>query len=64
MKVSINLAGEKVTFDRHYTCDFCGERKLVGVCTYGSTNSNRLVCKKCVEEINKYHEEIGDEAND
>lgn len=39
-------------------CDFCGEVKSVVRTTYGTTHYIRLICKNCIDKINKYHQAI------
>lgn len=39
-----------------HRCDFCGEEGDTVVSTkYGTSNYNRLICKKCIDRINDYH---------
>lgn len=47
--------GEKLKFDREANCDWCGRKTLVGITHYGTSNYNRLICKKCAEEIKEYN---------
>ena len=44
---------EDLKFDRRAKCDWCGERKRVAVCHYGTTHYNRLVCPACAKKINE-----------
>ena len=42
-------------FDRVSACDWCGEKKDVSICHYGTSHYNRLVCKDCAENIVEHH---------
>ena len=48
---TMQFNGETLKFDREEECDWCGRETLVGVTHYGSTHYNRLICKRCAEEI-------------
>ncbi len=40
-------------------CDFCGEVKECVHTHYGSTNYTRIICKDCIDAINKEEESTG-----
>ncbi len=42
-------------FDRVSTCDWCGEKKYVSICQYGTSHYNRLICKDCAEATIEHH---------
>ena len=48
---------EDLNFDRKAKCDWCGEKKTVSICHYGTTHYNRLVCPTCAKNIKKYLED-------
>lgn len=52
---TMKFNGETLKFDRRAECDWCGEKKLVGVTHYGTSHYNRLICKECAEEIKDYN---------
>lgn len=45
-------------FDRKFICDYCGDEKMVSITQYGTTCSNRLICKKCAENLNNKEKNI------
>lgn len=45
---------EDLNFDRKAKCDWCGEKKTVSICHYGTTHYNRLVCPECAKKINDH----------
>lgn len=36
-------------------CDWCGGTEGVVNTKYGTTRYNRLICQKCIKEVNDYH---------
>ena len=42
---------EDLNFDRKAKCGWCGEKKTVSICHYGTTHYNRLVCPTCAKNI-------------
>ena len=44
--------------ERITECDFCGEIKKVVITHYGTTHYNRLICKECIDRINKWHKDV------
>jgi hypothetical protein len=62
MKKMNNNYYEDPKFDRKAKCDWCGRKKTVAVCHYGTTHYNRLVCPTCAKNINE-HEHIFGHTN-
>ena len=50
---------EDLNFDRKAKCDWCGEKKTVSICHYGTTHYNRLVCPTCAKKINQHQKTFG-----
>lgn len=46
---------KKLRFGR---CDFCGKEEWVFVTNYGTSHYNRLMCEKCMEEINEHDRRV------
>lgn len=45
---------EDLDFDRTAKCDWCGKRRKVSTCKYGTTHYVRLICKECANKINDF----------
>lgn len=54
-----NTYYEDLNFDRKAKCDWCGEKKKVSICHYGTTHYNRLVCPTCAKKINEHTKLVG-----
>lgn len=52
---TMQFNGEELKLDRTCECDWCGEKKLVGITHYGTTHYNRLICADCAKIIEKYN---------
>ena len=46
----------ELLFDRTANCDWCGEKKRVALCQYGTTLYNRLICKDCADATIEHHQ--------
>lgn len=51
---------EDLKFDRKTECDWCGKKKIVSICHYGTTHYNRLICSECAKKINEANKVFSD----
>lgn len=49
------ILNNELIFDRTCECDFCGEKKKVAICNYGTGYYVRTICKDCSSEIIEKH---------